>query len=97
MIDNYVAADFFLLPWARENGLVVSTLYRDEIVRSIAVNSVLNREPKGQKAQLWITPPDHLGNLEVHVAVGTWHHSVETTLNRLCDALSSELLLLKEH
>src|SRR5258708_4746139 len=96
--DPYAVADPILLPWAHARGLRVDTRWKDIVVRSIWVPDVPNREQSGQAAQLWLEwwpkRPGRADVIEVHVAVGTWHHQIDANLATLAHTLDGELDLL---
>jgi len=60
MAERFRTVDEVLLPWARSHGLYVSTEYKDEEVRSIAIV-----DDSGSEYQMWLTlTPD--GGVTVH-------------------------------
>jgi len=59
---SYEMLDPILERWAREHNLHVSTIYKDEEVRSIGVVS-----PHGKSFQLWLDEPEGNGRTVVHV------------------------------
>ena len=88
---SYVEIDPILYAWARENGLYVSTHYRDEEVRSVPIV-----DDAGDEYQLWLTRPDALGELTVSVSdnrgklseVRTRTDDLETALKKAMSAVN---------
>lgn len=49
LINQYKKIDTILMPWAKENNLIVFTKYRDDNVRSVTLN-----KEKSKSYQIWI-------------------------------------------
>jgi len=63
-IDPYKPLDSVFLSWAAKRGVRILTQFRDDPVRTYWIFDNL-----GQKqVQVWLTPPDKVGNTEVHAA-----------------------------
>ena len=63
---SYQEIDAIIRDWADKYKLTLYTSYQDQEVRSVDV-----ADPRGQKYQIWIDPPDRKGNVEVHA----WDYS----------------------
>ena len=82
-MSGFQQVDITLLPWARAHGLHVTTLYRDDEVRSIAVVDAVGRE-----CQLFLTEPTPRGDLRVIAVTGvTQLADVPTRTEELVSAL----------
>jgi hypothetical protein len=58
---SYQNIDTIIQDWADKYKLSVYTSYQDYEVRSVDIV-----DEKGRKYQIWVDPPDHDGNVEVH-------------------------------
>lgn len=64
MCMSYQLIDHIILQWTRSHSFHVSTIYKDEEIRSIDVINI-----KGERFQIWFDPP--VGN---HIGIHVWNY-----------------------
>lgn len=95
MDEDYNSIDPILFKWAQQHSFQVDKEDRDWVVRSIRVPGLLNPDPRGQEAQLWVESPDEAGNINVNVAIGRWSSKQRAYLNELAQVLDAQLESLR--
>jgi hypothetical protein len=95
-MNNFSGIDAVLMPWAAARGLHVYTGHKQNLVRSVTV--YVWQGPRHESlGHIWLDPPNELGLVGLHAALGAFRLDEAVQPPQLATALDAACARLAEH